>query len=152
MLGISGTGVAEVVQVSPVPDLTDVSSLGIRESDGQSILRKPNTLRWSALSHLNLEDQVIGEARRPIRPLVTEEQVRAELDRHHQDLDREQHQAVIGLLTADRAMALLTAPAGAGKTRTIAAAAKVWHALTGGRLLGDPSKTPWPAPAHPRSC
>ena len=33
-------------------------------------------------------------------------------------------------------MALLTAPAGAGKTRTIAAAAKVWHALTGGRLIG----------------
>ncbi len=33
-------------------------------------------------------------------------------------------------------MALLTAPAGAGKTRTIAAAATVWHALTGGRLIG----------------
>ena len=33
-------------------------------------------------------------------------------------------------------MALLTAPAGAGKTRTIAAAASVWHALTGGRLIG----------------
>ena len=33
-------------------------------------------------------------------------------------------------------MALLTATAGAGKTRTIAAAAKVWHALTGGRLIG----------------
>ena len=136
MLAISGTVGAEVVQVGPAPDLMDVSSLGIRESDGQSIFRKPNTLRWSALSHLNLEEQVIGQARRPIRPLVTEKQVRAELDRHHQDLDREQHQAVISLLTADRAMALLTAPAGAGKTRTIAAAAKVWHALTGGRLIG----------------
>ena len=136
MLAISGTVGAEVVQVGPAPDLMDVSSLGIRESDGQSIFRKPNTLRWSALSHLNLEEQVIGQARRPIRPLVTEQQVRAELDRHHQDLDREQHQAVISLLTADRAMALLTAPAGAGKTRTIAAAAKVWHALTGGRLIG----------------
>ena len=33
-------------------------------------------------------------------------------------------------------MALLTAPAGAGKTRTIAVAASVWHALTGGRLIG----------------
>ena len=136
MLAISGTVGAEVVQVGPAPDLMDVSSLGIRESDGQSIFRKPNTLRWSALSHLNLEEHVIGQARRPIRPLVTEQQVRAELDRHHQDLDREQHQAVISLLTADRAMALLTAPAGAGKTRTIAAAAKVWHALTGGRLIG----------------
>ncbi len=93
-------------------------------------------MRWSALSHLNLEEQVIGQARRPIRPQVTEQQVRDELDRHHQDLDGEQHQAVISLLTADRAMALLTAPAGAGKTRTIAAAAKVWYALTGGRLIG----------------
>jgi hypothetical protein len=136
MLAVSGTVGAEVVQVSPAPDLMDVSSLGIRESDGQSILRKPNTMRWAALDHLNLEDQVIGQARRPIRPLITEQQVRGELDRHHQDLDVEQRQAVISLLTADRAMALLTAPAGAGKTRTIAAAAAVWHALTGGRLIG----------------
>jgi conjugative relaxase-like TrwC/TraI family protein len=136
MLAISGTIGAEVVQVSPAPDLMDVSSLGIRESDGQSIFRKPNTMRWAALDHLNLEEHVIGQARRPIRPLATEQQVRAELDRHHQDLDAEQHQAVITLLTADRAMALLTAPAGAGKTRTVAAAATVWHALTGGRLIG----------------
>ncbi len=136
MLAISGTAGAEVVQVGPAPELMDVSSLGIRQSDGQSILRKPNTMRWSALSHLNLEDQVINQAKRPIRPQVTEQQVRDELDRHHQDLDAEQHQAVIALLSADRAMALLTAPAGAGKTRTIAAAAAVWHALTGGRLIG----------------
>jgi conjugative relaxase-like TrwC/TraI family protein len=136
MLAISGTVGAEVVQVGPAPDLMDVSSLGIRESDGQSIFRKPNTMRWSALSHLNLEEHVIGQARHPIRPLVTEQQVQAELDRHHQNLDHEQHQAVISLLTTDRAMALLTAPAGAGKTRTVAAAAKVWHALTGGRLIG----------------
>jgi conjugative relaxase-like TrwC/TraI family protein len=136
MHAISGTAGAEVVQVSPAPDLMDVSSLGIRESDGQSILRKPNTLRWAALSHLNLEEHVIRLARRPIRPQVTEQQVQAELDRHHQDLDEEQRQAVISLLTADRAMALLTAPAGAGKTRTTAAAAAVWHALTGGRLIG----------------
>ena len=136
MLAISGTVGTDVIQVSPAPDLMDVSSLGIRESDGQSILRKPNTLRWATLSHLNLEEHVIGQARRPIRPLVTEQQVRYELDRYHQDLDGEQRQAVITLLTAYRAMALLTAPAGAGKTRTIAVAASVWHALTGGRLIG----------------
>jgi AAA domain len=136
MLAISGTVGAEVVQVSTAPDVIDASSLGIRESDGQSILRKPNTMRWCTLGHLNLEEQVMSQARRPIRPLVTEQEVRDELDRHHQDLDGEQHQAVIGLLTADRVVALLTAPAGAGKTRTIAAAATVWHTLTGGRLIG----------------
>ena len=86
MLAISGAVGAEVVQVSPAPDLIDVTSLGIRESDGQSILRKPNSFRWSTLDHLNLEEQVIGQARHLIRPLVTEQQVRAELDRHHQDL------------------------------------------------------------------
>jgi len=105
MLAISGTAGAEVVQVSPAPDLVDVSSLGIRQSDGQSIFRKPNTMRWAALDHLNLEEQVISQARRLIRPLVTEQQIRDELDRHHQDLDGEQQQAVITLLTADRAMA-----------------------------------------------
>ena len=41
LLAISGTAGAEVVQVSQAPDLMDVSSLGVRESDGQSILRKP---------------------------------------------------------------------------------------------------------------
>jgi hypothetical protein len=110
MLAISGTAGVEVVQVGPAPDLMDVSSLGIRESDGRSIFRKPNTMRWSAHSHLNLEEQVIRQARRPIRPLVTEQKVRAELDRHHQDLDGEQHQArawaadqqFSGCLVADR--------------------------------------------------
>jgi hypothetical protein len=72
MLAISGTVGANVVQVSPAPDLIDLSSLGIRESDGQSILRKPNTMRWSTLDHLNLEEQVISQASRPIRPLVTD--------------------------------------------------------------------------------
>jgi hypothetical protein len=95
MLAISGTVGAEVVQVSPAPDLMDVSSLGIRESDGQSILRRPNTMRWSAIDHLNLEEQVMSQARRPIRPLVTAQQVRDELDSHHQDLDAEQRQAVV---------------------------------------------------------
>jgi hypothetical protein len=83
MLAISGTVGADVVQVRPAPDLMDVNSIGIRQSDGQSIFRKPNTMRWSALSHLNLEEQAIHQARRPIRPLVTEQQVRAKLDRHH---------------------------------------------------------------------
>ena len=63
MLAISGTVGAEVVQVSPAPDLMDVSSLGIRQSDGQSIFRKPNTMRWSALGHLNLEET--GDRARP---------------------------------------------------------------------------------------
>jgi len=136
MLAISGTAGAEVVQVGPAPDLMDVSSLGVRESDGQSILRKPNTRRWCTIGHLNLEEHVLARARRHVRPLVTAAQVRDELDRHHQGLDGEQRQAVISLLTSGQAMALLTAPAGAGKTRTIAAAAAEWHALTGGRLIG----------------
>ena len=50
MLAISGTVGADVVQISPAPDLIDVSSLGIRQSDGQSILRKPNTMRWTVLT------------------------------------------------------------------------------------------------------
>ena len=73
MLAISGTVGPEVVQVSPAPDLMDVSALGIRQSDGQSIFRKPNTMRWAALDHLNLEETVISQARRPIRPLFTEQ-------------------------------------------------------------------------------
>ena len=48
----------------------------------------------------------------------------------------EQRDAVARLLTADTLITALTAPAGAGKTRTMAEFARAWDALVGGRVIG----------------
>lgn len=37
---------------------------------------------------------------------------------------------------ADKMVTVLTAPAGAGKTRTMAEFARAWDALIGGRIIG----------------
>jgi hypothetical protein len=47
-LAISGRVGAEVVQVI-APDITDVTSLGVRQSDGGSIYRPPHQERWTTL-------------------------------------------------------------------------------------------------------
>src|SRR5229473_2564964 len=52
------------------------------------------------------------------------------------DLTQEQENAAVRLLTSTTAASILTAPAGAGKTHTIAAYASAWTTLTGRRVIG----------------
>ena len=51
-------------------------------------------------------------------------------------LTGEQEDAAVRLLTSTTAASILTAPAGAGKTHTIAAYAGAWTTLTGRRVIG----------------
>ena len=51
-------------------------------------------------------------------------------------LDEAQAEVAAGLLAARSAMSVLVAPAGAGKTRTMAAVARAWTSWTGGRVIG----------------
>jgi len=51
-LAVSGRTGTDVVQVT-APDITDVTSLGVRASDGGSIYRPPNTERYCTLSPLD---------------------------------------------------------------------------------------------------
>ena len=133
--GRAGTGVVCVT----APDVTDVTSLGIRASDGGSIYRPPQEDRYSTLDHLDTEEQILTAAKRPVPQLVTEARARAAVT--GTDLNPEQAAAVVKMLTAATATTVLVAPAGAGKSHTMAAFAGLWEVLTGGRVIGLTTST-----------
>ena len=75
-LAVCGRAGTEVIQVT-APDLTDVTSLGVRASDGGSIYRPPNEERYCTLAHLDTEEQILTAAKRTVPQLVSQEQARA---------------------------------------------------------------------------
>ena len=79
-LAVSGRAGAEVVQVT-APDVTDVTSLGVRASDGGSIYRPPHEERYCTLAHLDTEEQILTAAKRTVPQLVSHEQARAAVER-----------------------------------------------------------------------
>ena len=132
-LAVCGRAGAEVIQVT-APDLTDVTSLGVRASDGGSIYRPPNEERYCTLAHLDTEQQILTAARRTAPQLVTEKQARAAVERT--GLTAGQRDAVVMMLTATTATTALVAAAGAGKSHTMAGFARLWTTFTGRRVIG----------------
>ncbi len=137
-LAVSGRAGAEVIQVT-APDITDVTSLGVRASDGGSIYRPPHEERYCTLAHLDTEEQILGAATRAVRQLVSGEQARAAAGRT--GLNGEQRDAVVMMLTAAAATTVLIAPAGAGKSHTMAEFARLWTCFTGRRVIGLTTST-----------
>ena len=137
-LAVCGRAGAEVVQVS-APDIADVTGLGVRASDGGSIYRPPNEERYCTLAHLDAEEQILAAAKRTVPQLVSKEQARAAAVRT--DLSDEQRDAVTTMLTATTAAAVLIAPAGAGKSHTMAEFARLWTTFTGCRVIGLTTST-----------
>ena len=133
MLAVCGRAGTEVVQVT-APDITDVTSLGVRASDGGSIYRPPNEERYCTLAHLDTEQQILTAAKRTAPQLVSAEQARAAVERT--GLNAGQRDAVITMLTAATATTALVAAAGAGKTHTMAEFARLWTTFTGRRVIG----------------
>jgi conjugative relaxase-like TrwC/TraI family protein len=137
-LAVCGRTGTEVVQVT-APDVTDVTSLGVRASDGGSIYRPPNEERYTTLAHLDTEEQILAAARRTVSQLVSQEQARAAAERT--GLNGEQCDAVVMMLTAATAGVVLIAPAGAGKSHTMAEFARLWTTFTGRRVIGLTTST-----------
>jgi hypothetical protein len=137
-LTVSGRAGVEVVQVT-APDITDVTDLGVRASDGGSIYRPPNEERYCTLAHLDTEEQILAAAKRTVPQLVSREQARAAAART--DLSAEQRDAVVTMLTAATAATALIAPAGAGKSHTMAGFARLWTTFTGRRVIGLTTST-----------
>ena len=133
--GRAGTGVVQVT----APDPADVTSLGVRASDGGSIYRAPNQERYCTLAHLDTEEQILAAAKRAVPQLVGREQARAAVQRT--GLTTEQRDAVVMMLTAAAATAVLVAPAGAGKSHTMAGFARLWTSFTGRRVIGLTTST-----------
>jgi conjugative relaxase-like TrwC/TraI family protein len=120
-LAVSGRVGTGVVQVT-APDLTDVTSLGVRASDGGSIYRPPNEERYCTLGHLETEEHILAAAKRTVPQRVSDEEARAAAERT--GLNAEQRDAVVTMLTAAAATTVLIAPAGAGKSHTMAGFAR----------------------------
>jgi hypothetical protein len=137
-LAVSGRAGTEVVQVT-APDITDVTSIGIRASDGASIYRPPNEERYCTLAHLDVEEQILAAAKRTVPQLISHEQARAAVQRT--GLTAEQRDTVVMMLTAAVATTVLVAPAGAGKSHTMAEFARLWTTFTGRRVIGLTTST-----------
>ena len=137
-LAVSGRAGAEVVQVT-APDITDVTSLGVRASDGGSIYRPPNEERYTTLAHLDIEEQILAAARRTVPQLVSDAAARAAAERT--GLNADQRAAVVMMLTAAAATTVLIAPAGAGKSHTMAEFARLWITFTRRRVIGLTTST-----------
>ena len=125
----SGTGVLLVT----APEVTDVSALGTSR-DGTSIYRPPNEARYTTTGQVDLEERIVRQAKRQVPARVSEGMARRALA--GRGLTGEQEDAAVRLLTSTTAASILTAPAGAGKTHTIAAYASAWTTLTGRRVIG----------------
>ena len=132
-LAVCGRAGAEVVQVT-APDITDVTSLGVRASDRGSIYRPPNEERYCTLAHLDTEQHILTAATCTVAQLVTAEQARAAAERT--GLNAGQRDAVVTMLTATTATTTLVAAAGAGKSHTMAEFARLWTTFTGRRVIG----------------
>jgi hypothetical protein len=125
----SGTGVLLVT----APEVTDVSVLGTRR-DGTSIYRPPNEARYTTTGQVDLEERILGQAKKPVPQRVSEGMARRALV--GSGLTEEQEDAAMRLLTSASTVSILTAAAGAGKTHTVAAYASAWTRLTGRRVIG----------------
>lgn len=125
---------ADVVQLGPAPELLDVTELGVRASDRESIYTAPEAGRFATVGQLDMEEELLAEARRRIKARITPEE--ASLDLLDTDLDPGQREAAQGLLTADRQIVVLVGPAGAGKSHVMATVARVHTARTGRRVIG----------------
>ena len=137
-LAVSGRAGTDVVQVT-APDITDVTGLGVRASDGGSIYRPPHEERYCTLPQLDTEEQILTAAKRSVPQLVSQEHTYAAAE--HTDLSAEQRDAVVTMLTAAAAMTVLIAPAGAGKSHTMAEFARLWTTFTGRRVIGLTTST-----------
>jgi AAA domain/TrwC relaxase len=132
-LAVGGRAGTEVIQVT-APDIADVTGLGVRMSDGGSIYRPPNEERYCTLAHLDTEQQILTAAARTVPQLVTAEQAWGAVERT--GLTAGQRDAVVTMLTVTTAATALVAPAGAGKSHTMAGFARLWTSFTGRRVIG----------------
>ena len=123
-----------------------------RELDGRSVYTRPGTARYATAAQLSAEERLVAHAQARRAPRlpgelaarrlgVDAELVAAQLRERAQDAHQQatrsglrlnQAAAVWHVLTSARTVEVVTGPAGTGKTRVLAAAARAW----GGPVFG----------------
>ena len=123
-----------------------------RELDGRSVYTRPGVARYATAVQLSAEERLVAHAQARRAPRlpgelaarrlgVDAELVAAQLRERAQDADQQatrgglrldQAAAVWHVLTSARTVEVVTGPAGTGKTRVLAAAARAWGGLVFG--------------------
>ena len=128
-----------IIPIAPVADVVDVSPLGLRK-DGTSIYRPPGERRFVTAEHLNMEQWLLESAAAKMPRLMSEDSADLAIRMYEREanrtLDPYQRRAAIGMLTSERAMDVLVAPAGTGKSWTMAAFGDAVIRVTGNRVIG----------------
>lgn len=127
---VYGVNLLTAPDPGPVPE-------ALQREDGKSRYRPHNLERWATSDQLSTEAQIVARAREIGAPAVAGpvlEMVRIEAERA--GLSEDQRDAVLGILSSGRRGDVLIGPAGAGKSRTVAALAGMWESHIGGRVLG----------------
>jgi hypothetical protein len=127
-----------VLQVAPVPDVIDVTRLGLRK-DGTSVYRPPGEEMFCTAGHRDHEQWMVDIAVLPVPRRVSAEAAAEAVA--GTDLDYSQREACAGLLTSQRLINCLLAPAGTGKTHVVAAFARAWEEQHAGRVIGITAST-----------
>ena len=127
------------VRIAPVPDVIDISRLEFRK-DGTSIYRPPGEERFVTKEHLDHEQYLVDVALMPVRQRVTRRAGRRGAGRDRPGLLAAARRAK-GLLTSQRLINCLVAPAGTGKTHVIAAFARAWASTRRRARLGLTAST-----------
>ncbi|MGH3419618.1 MAG: MobF family relaxase, partial [Streptosporangiaceae bacterium] len=117
-----------------------------RELDGRSVYTRPGAARYATAAQLSAEERLVAHAQTQGAPRLPNELAARRLDadaellqtqlrKHAQDahthatrggLRLDQAAAVWHMLTSARTVEIVTGPAGTGKTRVLAAAARAW--------------------------
>ncbi|MGH2843262.1 MAG: ATP-dependent DNA helicase, partial [Solirubrobacteraceae bacterium] len=123
-----------------------------RELDGRSVYTRPGTARYATAAQLSAEERLVAHAQTQGAPRLPNElaarrlgvnatPLQAQLRERAQDarehatrsgLRLDQAAAIWHVLTSARIVEIVTGPAGTGKTRVLAAAARAW----GGPVFG----------------
>jgi conjugative relaxase-like TrwC/TraI family protein len=125
-----------VLDLGP-PDPVEMPAALRRREDGRPVLRPHLDARYTTTSQLAAEQQVVVSARALSAPAVTADtalRLRGRLA--GTGLTADQLDAVIGVMGSGRAGDVLIGPAGAGKSRTLAALAHAWIEQFGTPVLG----------------
>ena len=125
---------AEIVWLGKPPDITDVSVLGVRASDGQSVYRDPDPPRYCTMDHLDDEQYLLKAAGFRRRPKMTSDEAFDLLEGH--GLSEEQMAAAAMLLSTDRSTVVFVGPPGTGKSFTLGAVSRAYIEATGHRVIG----------------
>ena len=157
----------EPVLCLEAPELAEVPP-SLRRADGRSIYQRHGGTRYATRAQLAMEQRMLTQARASTAPRLARDQAAHALGANLEQLENaltgatprtreqpaqtglreDQATAALAALTDGGLVSVINAPAGSGKTRVLAEAARIWAEACLARSSGSPRRsppaTPWP--------